>query len=143
LRVNWGRVTLLSVVADPFEILLTVAGSLASAGFGVGVTYESMRSRIKAAETRASTAIEQTQIALQKIADVERWSTRQDGLLALHLERIGNLRKDADDLLATVFRSRFESQREMKAARQDIPRQDSDPVPPLPSQRGRLPSRRE
>ena len=104
-----------------------------------------MIGRIKAAETRAATAIEQTQDALRRIAIVDKWSAEQEGKLNLHLERITNLRKDADDILATVFRSRFESNREMRAPsvpRPDIPRQDSDPVPPLPPQRGRLGSRR-
>jgi hypothetical protein len=132
-------------VTDPLEILITAAGAVASAAFGVGVTYATMRGRIKTAETRASTAIEQTQDALQRIASVEKWSTKQDGKLDLHLERITNLRADTDDLLRTVFRSRFDSNREMRAPsvpRPDIPRQDSDPVPPLPPQRGRLGSRR-
>jgi hypothetical protein len=120
------------------------AASIASSAFTVGVTYATMRGRLKAAETRADTAIEQTQDLLQRVAGVEKWSTKQDGKIELHLERIGNLRKDTDDLLATVFRSRFESNREMQAAKSsraiDIPRQDSEP--PLPEMRPRLPSRR-
>ena len=134
-------------MADPLEILITAAGAIASAAFGVGVTYATMIGRIKAVETRASTAIEQTQTGLQKIASLDKWSATQDGELKLHLERIGTTRKDVDDLLATVFRSRFESTREMQAAksssRQDIPRQDSDQPPPIPPMRGRMGSRRE
>jgi molybdenum-dependent DNA-binding transcriptional regulator ModE len=134
-------------VTDPLDALIAIGGSIVSAAFGVGVTYGAMRGRIKAAETRASTAIEQSQDALARLAVETNRSTKQDGKIDLHLERITNLRKDVDDLLATVFRSRFESNREMqavKASRADIPRQDSDrPVPPVPTMRGRLGSRRE
>ena len=134
-------------VVDPLEIFITAAASIATSAFAVGVTYATMNGRIKTAETRASTAIEQLQTCLQRIAALDKWSATQDGELRLHLERIGTTRKDVDDLLATVFRSRFESTREMQAAksssRQDIPRQDSDPAPPLPPMRGRMGSRRE
>jgi hypothetical protein len=136
-------------VADPIEVLAAVLGGLSTTCFGAGVAYMAVKNSVKAARIEAATAIAMAQDCLARIAVEKDRSSKQGGAIDLHAERIANIRNDVDGLLATVFRSRFESDRAMQAvqsakSRQDIPRQDSDAPPPLPPGRGRLGSiRRE
>jgi hypothetical protein len=132
-------------VSDP---LLDIGVGLLSFVFGAGMAYQSVKSSVKAARIESATALAQAQTAIANGAVEKERSTKQYGRIDLQDERIANLRNDVDGLLATVFRSRFESDRAMQAvqsakSRQDIPRQDSDAPPPLPPMRGRQGSRRE
>ena len=101
-----------------------------------------MRGVQSATLIKAETALAQANEALARIGVEKERSTRQEGVLQLHNERIGNVCEAVDELWPAVFRPRAESNRGMPAARISRPderREESDPPPMRP----RLPSRRE
>lgn len=116
-------------MSDPFELVIGAVGAI----FGAGVAYASMRSEIKAVKIASETARQQADDALTRIGVERERTTRQDGLLGRLDERVNTLRRDVDMVWPAVFKSRAGgSEREMPAvqSRRDLPRQDSDPVPP-------------
>jgi hypothetical protein len=125
-------------VADVIELGTALVGAI----FGAGVAYASVNASIKAVKIDASTALQQANEALARIAVEKERSTRQEGVLQLHNERITTARQALDDLWPAVFRPRAESNRGMPAVRgaprPDERRDDSDPPPMRP----RLQSRR-
>jgi len=131
-------------MTDP---LFDVGVGIMSAAFGAGVAWASLKAKVTATLTLADTAREQADKALALIASEKERSTRQQGEINLCNERLGYLRRDVDELRPAVFKTRFESDRGMPAARPPAPRElprderrdDTDP-PPI---RNRLPSRRD
>lgn len=126
-------------MADILELGTAAIGAV----FGAGVAWASLNGSIKAVKIDAATALQQANEALARIAVEKERTTRQQGTLDLHNERITNVREAVDELWPAVFRPRAESNRGMPAIRTaprpDERREDSDPPPMRP----RLPSRRE
>lgn len=125
-------------MADLLELGTAAIGAV----FGAGVAWASLKESIRAVKIDAQSARELAQDALARIAVEKERSTRQEGVLQLHNERIGNVREAVDEMWPAVFRPRAESNRGMPAVRPpraDDRRDDTDPPPMRP----RLPSRRE
>jgi hypothetical protein len=136
---------------------LDVIGALIGAVFGAGVAWGAFRGRLKTAEERASTAIQQTDTFLGKLSALELTvandrtdRVRLEGKLE-RLERESQLREefrqqnavlDVQTAYLDAIARRTGSVPSMTAAR-PIPRQEppSSPIPP-PPMRPRLGSRR-
>lgn len=126
-------------MTEPLELGL----ALVSAVFGAGVAWATLRGSVSAARAESAAANAAALDALGRIAAEKNRSSEQDKTIALNAKEAAYLRRDVDELRA-LFKPRLDSDRGMPAARQpprpDVPRQDSDPVPPM---RGRLGSRRD
>jgi hypothetical protein len=137
-------------VTDVIEVAVGIAGAV----FGAGVSYQALRGEIRAARIASTTAIQQADEALRRIAVERERVTQLSGRIDLADERIANVREKADSMVtAETFKaemraqtatiSRSMSDRSLPAARPPPPRDerrdDTDP-PPM---RQRLPSRRD
>lgn len=141
-------------MADPIEYSIAVVTAL----FGAGAAWGALRHSIKTTETRASTAIQQSDTALAKnaelkleIANERTERAKLEGkLYALEREaqireefRLQNAELSIQTSYLEAIAKRTGSVPAMRAAHAPVPRGDPPSDPPvLPPMRQKLPSRR-